>query len=270
MKYLFLIGIITAAFSCPAQKSDSLAALRLYLTVCNSYKRVPAQVDIDIRNSCNYFLEPGDTTHATARFSLRSDGTYMGFGEVEQIADDSLLLLVNKRLKKMLLYGHHRSVSEQLLANMGIRYPDSSLTRMAAKYKVEMMISKGDSAGIRVTGRVMLKYGDFPREDVTVRYNPSTLDPYEVRQVKRELVPLTVDQYHELATRPDEDRTRLIRTDSSFYLVRELVTVYRYDHIAHQQDAALPARVSDRVRKDDQGNFTPVDSYEGYTVKCER
>src|ERR1700753_2944858 len=106
MKHLVLIGWILAVAPCRAQQKDSIATMKLFLRVCNTYKTLPVQVDVDIANSANYIVEARDTSHTRVRFCLRKEGSYIAFDEMEQIANDSLMLLVDTTMRKMLLYQH--------------------------------------------------------------------------------------------------------------------------------------------------------------------
>jgi hypothetical protein len=269
-KLLLTTMILTAAGACCfAQQADSVDVLRLFMKVCNNYKQYPVQVDLDILNSANYVLEPEDTGHIRVKFSLLKEGTYIGFGELEQIANDSLMLLVSKKQKKMLLYRHHRSVADQLLAYMGWQIKDSSLVRLAGRYKVRSVPYGKDTTAIEISAKGVLKLTTLPKEELLVRYNPASFEPYEVRQVKRTLMRITEAAYRQLAAEPEDDKHRLVHADSSYYIVREQSSVYRYDRIAHQRDAALPVTIADRIRKGVTGEYQPVGGYEGFAVSRE-
>lgn len=268
MKSIFLITSILLAgtIACRAQQQDSLAVLQLFMKICNDYKQLPVQVDIDISHSTNYFVDVEDTSHVHGRFTLRREGSYIGLGEMEQIANDSIILLVSSRLKKMLLYSNHHSVSQQLQASMGWQLKDSSLKRLAAKYASWLKATPGDTAEIVITSRWFVRLTTLPGETIRVRYNPVNFQPYEIRQVKRSLRPVTEDGYRLLLQQPQVEKNSLVHSDSSHYVVREQVSVYRYDRITHVQDYRLPVTIDDRITKDGDGNYKPAGKYESYSL----
>src|SRR5436305_1444655 len=87
---------------------DTLSTLRTFMTVCNSYKQLPLQLEVALRRSTNLVTGQEDTMKVNVRFCLQKEGSYVGFGELEQLTDDSLLLLVSNKLKRMILYPNHR------------------------------------------------------------------------------------------------------------------------------------------------------------------
>ncbi|MBS1663437.1 MAG: hypothetical protein JST68_20510 [Bacteroidetes bacterium] len=260
---ILLLGIVF----CRAQKQDQMESLKLFMKVCNNYKQLPVQVDMDIVNTCNYLMDEGDTGHVQARFVLCKEGTYIGYGEIEQIANDSMLLLVSARMKRILVYSHPNTIAGQLKNSIGWQLKDSSLERLATRYFVGMSVIAKDTAEIEIIGKTMVRQTDVPREAIRVRYDPVSLQPYEIRQTKRSLVPISAESYRELSARADG--SLLLQKDSSYYIVREQVSVYRYDRISHQENGALPVTVADRIRKDNEGNYRPVSKYEGYGVSKE-
>src|SRR5437016_3249819 len=84
-----------------AQEPDSLDAVRTFVQVCNTYKQLPLQMTLGIHNTTNLVTGAEDTVQARATFYLQQHGSYIRFGELEQVANDSLMLLVSDNLKQM-------------------------------------------------------------------------------------------------------------------------------------------------------------------------
>ena len=266
MKHLVLIGWILAVAPCRAQQKDSIATMKLFLRVCNTYKTLPVRVDVDIANSANYIVEARDTSHTRARFCLRKEGSYIAFDEMEQIANDSLMLLVDTMTRKMLLYQHHNSLTQEMKAALGWQTRDSSVKRMAAQYLVGADLLTTDTAEIRMTDRRTVGTSGLPVEVIVVLYNPANLQPYLIRQVRRGLIPLSVHDYQQLSLAPDARKELFFHSGDSWAIIREKVSVFRYDRISHMETELLPASIYDRVTRDTGGNFKPVPKYEGYLV----
>jgi hypothetical protein len=260
---MFLAGTM----SCPAQQADTLAILKLFMKVCNDYKTFPVAGIIDIRNSANVIATAQDTSHMHAQFSLTREGTYINLGEMEQIANDSLILLVSRPLKKMLLYANHRSVSQQLQLSIGWQLQDSSLRKLAGKYSANYALIAKDTAEITVTSRSPVRLTSLPAGSIRIRFDPVSFQPYRIIQVTRNLRPVTATDYELLSTQLGGQM--LAHRDSSYYIVHERVSEYRYDRITHTQDTRLPVTIRDRITRYAGGNYKPVGNFEGYSISKE-
>lgn len=269
IKFFITFLVIASAGSCLAQQADSLAGLKLFLKVCNSYKQLPVQVDVDILHSANLIMDAEDSAHMQARFTLRKEGSYIGMGEMEQIANDSMILLVSNKMKRMLVYTHQHSVAEQMQLSLGWQLKDSSLQRIAGRYAVGRTGGSKDTAEISLTARTRVRLTSLPAEVVRVRYDPVSLQPYEIRQVRRTIRRLTEADYRSLSKEPSVREDMFVHSDSSYYFIREQISVFRYDRISHIPETRLPVIMEDRIIKDGSGNYQPVSKYEAYSVSRE-
>src|SRR5258706_1046434 len=203
----------TTAFS--GSEQDTLADIKTFLGVCNVYKKLPLQLDLVFRHSSNWVNSAEDTMRYEARFCLQKEGSYISFGEVEQLANDSLLLLVNNKLKRMILYANHQTVTNRFRQYMGYQSTDSSSRQMAAKYTASSLSPVGkDTAAIEVKSRVFLAYTSSPKETILVRYNALTYQPYSVVQTDLSLVAVSKAAYEELARQPEWQEKCLALPDS--------------------------------------------------------
>jgi hypothetical protein len=248
-----------------AQK-DTLAGIRLFMRVCNAYKQLPVQLDLDIRHSANIVSRPDDTAHTSARFYLQQRGSYIEMENMEQVVNDSLMLLVSRPARRMILYAHRESVANQLSQYMGLGLQDSSLAKVAGKFTLVSSVSAGDTASLDLVSRVSL-YSNLPAvEEITVNYDPVTARPYQVTDTRRKLVMVEKSLYKAYSDRPEWTGKTLSIGDSSFFLVKEVASVYSYSKITHDQKADLPVLIGDRVVADDQGRYRPVKSYADYLL----
>jgi hypothetical protein len=264
--YLYTAILILATIHAGAQNRDSLDQFRLFLRICNAYKKIPLKLDLTMRNTANLVLAPEDTLQMHAVFYLQEKGSYIQFGELEQLADDSLLLIVSNKMKRMLVYAHSQSVAAQLKKMLGPGFGDSSLSRMVAKYSVSTSAVATDSATIELTSRITIFHTGLPTESVMVKYDRAALQPFEVRQTRRSLIPISKDEYRTLSER-DEYKNRLLSgTDSSFYVIREQVTTFSYEGMSHRQEEKLPAKISDRIAWANTGKYIAVGAYADFLV----
>lgn len=268
MKKKLTLLMTLLALSTPAVKAqkDTLAGIRLFIRVCNAYKQLPVQLDLDIRHSANLVGRPDDTSHASARFYLQQRGSYIEMDNMEQVVNDSLMLLVSKPARRMILYAHRQSVANQLSQYLGLGLQDSSLARIAGKFMLVSTASAGDTASLELVSRASL-YANLPAaEEITVKYDPVTSNPYQVTNTRRKLVMVEQSLYKDYNDRPEWAGKTLSIGDSSFFLVKEAASVYSYRKITHDEQADLPVRIGDRIVADDQGRYRPVKSYADYLL----
>src|SRR5579863_3364883 len=95
--------LCTGWLSAARAQQDSLAGIRTFLKVCNGYKQLPVLLDVGIERQTNFITGRADTTRLKATFCLQAEGSYIAMDNMEQLANDSLLLLVNKQTRRMIV-----------------------------------------------------------------------------------------------------------------------------------------------------------------------
>ena len=261
-----LLALALAAAGRANAQADSVAIMRRFLQVCNDYKQLPIQLDLDVRNSSNIVLSGNDTGDQKIGFYLSREGSYIAMGGVEQLANDSLLLLVNKATKRMILMANHQSIAARLKETMGMQMQDSSVDLLAARYTATEPPPVKDTAAIELKSRALLYHTQLPREEITIRYHAATKQPAEVITTKRSLLSVSDSVYREVSGRAEWAGKTVSVHDSSFYLLKEQVVVFRYRKITHEQTDGLPVRISDRLIAEGRGNYRPVGSYADFVL----
>jgi hypothetical protein len=268
MRSIFLLPVflLVLAGRVNAQSVDTLAALKQFMRVCNDYQQLPVKLEVEMQNSTNFVTGREDTGRYQATFCLRKEGSYIAYGDMEQLADDSMVLLVSRRLKRMILYTHRQSVLQRMQQYMGWRLQDSSVLKAAAAYRAEEGPGDGDTSDVVLTSRKSLPHTDLPAETIRVKYHRKGLAPFELEQRQRRLIRISADLYKELAAQPDMKERLLAVNDSSQYIIKEQISVYRYLTISHREQDRLPVRISDRIAVDIPGRYRPVGAYAGFLV----
>ncbi len=248
------------------QREDSLSNMRLFMKVCNAYKQLPLQLELEMRNFTNLVTRDEDTSRIHARFFIHENGSYIEFGELEQVANDSLLLLVSNKLKRMILYGHRISMPDQFKKYLGIQLKDSSLMQLAAKYTAYPAPSEKDTSVMEVNSRSLLFHTSLSKESIRVKYNPSNFQLLGIVQTTRSLVPVNREVYNEYVAKEEYKEKLLNVSDSDFFIIREQVSAFEYNRITHQQGDQLPVRVSDRIVGDAAGKYSPAPKYQDFLL----
>jgi hypothetical protein len=248
-------------------EQDTLTGIRTFLEVCNVYKKLPLQLDLVFRRSGNWVNSAEDTMRYEARFRLQKEGSYISFGEVEQLANDSLLLLVNNKLKRMILYANHQTVANRFQQYMGYQSTDSSSRQMAAKYTASSLSPAGkDTAAIEVKSRIFLAHTSLPKETILVSYNTLTYQLHSVLQTNRSLVAVSKDDYEGLVRQPEWQGKCLAMPDGSFFIIKEQVSAFLYSTISYKPDIGLPVRISDLIVAEEPGKYLPVKAYSDFVL----
>jgi hypothetical protein len=274
IKVPLIIAIMAMSIAMQAQKkrtrnntaTDSLAALREFVNICNVYKKLPLYLDLEIVNSTNFITGEEDTTRSPVLFYMKPGTSYVKFGETEQLVNDSMALLVSNQLQRMILYSNAQPVLQRMKAITGVVQQDSSLRGMAGSFTAQMSTTDQQTGTITLTGRGLLYGTSLPKESVELSYNKETMEPLKVTTLKRALLPLKEDEYKMLSEKAEMAGKLVTNADKGHFLVKEQSVSFIYKKIGHDAAMAVPATIADRLIKDDQGQFIPVKTYEGYAV----
>lgn len=243
---------------------DSLKTVSLFMQICNNYKTLPLQANVKIVQQANIITTREDTITLEASFYLQNNASYIRLGEVEQLVNDSLMTLVNHRVKRILVYKNGSTVANRLDNYIGVQLQDSMLQEVFKIFSVAAFHIK-DTPAIRLDSRRVLVRTLNPKETVEIKYNPANMQPYEVMQIKREIIKInqalfnTLSQDHAFAGKTFEQ-------DNEFYAVKELSTLFIYERIEHKNENT-PVAVGDRVLKDKEGAFIAATGFEDYVLR---
>lgn len=248
-----------------AQKTDSLALMREFVQVCNSYQQLPLYLELNIQHSTNFITSEQDTATTQATFYMKPGANYIRFGEVEQLVSDSLALLVSDKLQRMILYTNAQPVLAQMKAMAGMPLRDSSIKALSKRYTAQSTSEKGVAA-IVLTGRDLLYSTSLHKETIEVQYDVKTKTPAKLITIKRSLIPLELSDYNTLSSQSGMANQLLSIEGKGYYLVKEQVAIWVYKSIEHEVSMKVPFTIADRIVKNEQGEFIPVKKYETYAV----
>jgi hypothetical protein len=249
-----------------AQTTDSMALIRQFVNIGNQYKQIPMYTDILIRNSSNYPTSAEDSSESEIQFYISSKGAYQKYGELELIANDSLMLMINTTIHRMIIVSNHQSMKQLLDRYSGTLLQDSSLQRLSAKYSVKQQSEKNNSVVIDLQTRVGAFGTSLPKEQLEMVYNKETTEPIKVTQIKRKLVSIDSAEYTTMLKDPDNKTRLLAPGNAHFFFVKDIVTEFVYKAIAHNDKEILPVNINDRIVKDENGNYVPVKEYENFIL----
>jgi len=251
-----------------AQKIDTLASLKQFVQVCNNYKKVPLHISLNIYKTADVPASAEDTAFSKAEFFITGKESYVRLNNLEQMVNDSLMLLVNNDARQMILYANNTPVNMRLSAYLGLQMQDSSLQKMAQNYTAVQIAAEkeGDTAVIELKSRAVIGATALPKETVQVTYSKSSYVPFRVVVEDRKLIPLDSVGYNTLLVTPKYAGKLINPGKDNFFLVNTHTTTFIYNVMSYSNDVLYPAEINDRVVKDGEKHYVPAKGYETFRV----
>lgn len=247
-----------------SQKKDTLSLIREFATVSSSYKQMPMYLEMEMKNTADFITGEEDTMSVSGVFYLTQGGSYVRFGEFEQVVNDTMALLVSDTMKRMIIYPDAATVVNQMRKMMGGTLPDSSVKMLSARYTAEKKTDGLGNTVLFLKSRMLIYGTGLPKETIELVYDSKAKLPKQVRTTRKILIVSDDEQYTAWQQDPALAE-KLITADGKHFLVKELSTVYDYRKIEYT-DVKVPVGVTDRVTRMEDGSYQPVKNYQGYIV----
>lgn len=273
MKQLSVI-IICIYFSVPgmAQKNkmaaENAAAVKEFVTVCNSYKKLPLHIQIRQNNTALIVASEEDTAATDADFYITPQGSYIRYGNTEQVSDDSFRVVVSNDQQLMMIYTSTENIQQQLNMMTGFQMSDSSIDKISEKYSAVIYPVENEQAVVELKNRLPLPGTDLVKESVTIKYNNTTKEPAAVIYMRRSLIPIDSADWGtgaEYAALKD----KLIKTKESWFIINERTQTYTYKKIDHDAGIKLPVSIAERIKRTAQGEFVAAKGFEDYYISVD-
>lgn len=247
-----------ARFSPQPIRPDSLYLGRQFLNICNHYQQLPLQATIEVMAVSNYISNASDTGRSLMEIRISECKTYTRMGEVEELSNDSLLLLVNHDANQMVLYANRSLIRGQIERQAkGTIWADSSVQKFVGTFSV----SQSTDDKLVADSRILLNGSTFPSESIAIWFDKKRLEPREVVQTKRKWVAIGVSNYVRLKDLPAWKGKLRTESPNRYYLMKEQGMVYRYREIGHKEGIPLE-RIDKWVKKNGDGKYEIAKGYE--------
>lgn len=246
-----------------SQLSDTMQTLREFVQMSNVYKQLPLYLQLQFQNSTNFITGEQDTLMVDAEFYMLPGTSYIRFGEVEQIVNDSIALLVSDKMQRMLLFPDAKPVTQEFKTMTGLMFNDSSISVLAKKYRTE---SHKENSSITLSNRNLLPGTFFSKETIELYYNAINKEPLKVISIQRVLLPIEQEEYETLKSQQAFVNHVVAIEGKGYYLVKEQTGIYLYKKIEHDLKMKMPVTIKDRIVKNENGEFMPVKKYENYSI----
>ena len=262
--WLLLLSIVQVN----AQQKDSAQTMKKFISICTKYRQqVPLHLSMEYNSIANVITRADDTANVTAEFYMVAKGAYMQFGEMEEIVNDSMALLVSGKMNRMFLYKDAQPVIAQLKAAMGMQVQKSSVEEWCKKFEVYKK-AIGSNESIELISRNKLYNTNLFKESILMIYEASSMNPIEVVNLKRGLIRISQDDYDHYNADP-LFAGKLYNISNAYYLVKEQKMMFTYKSINHNPGLALPVNIEDRIAKSNILNmikYVPAKGFEKYVL----
>lgn len=247
--------LVTCCYLMPCSSQtrllDSLGVLREFMQVCNSYKKLPLHVRLTVQNSADIVTDPAiDTAAFTMEFFIQDKGAYIKLGDNEEVINDSLMLFINHKPKRMSLHANRGlNMVEQMSRFTGGLMQDSSVQKLAVRYSgmyADTLLKEG-MAVIKLKSKALVIGGILSKDEIEATYKNDSKLPVRLVQVQRKLVPIDSATYAGLI-KDTLYEDRLVHPGNGYwFLIKQSVSTYTFNQIDYSNTTQLPLQVSDCI-----------------------
>jgi hypothetical protein len=258
-KTILFVVICFTADSLFAQQADTIALLKEFVSISTGYRQLPLQVNMEYRKTSNLPLQEEDTAAFTARYFVQKEGAYINYGDIEQLINDSLGLMVIHSEKQMILVKNNEAVLSVLKAVTGPSLPDSVADKLGEEFVILKQMNNLQGI-IHIKSKQLIPETVFPLQEIILTYNAETRMPVRIETISRSLIPVGAD------TEPGRQLQVIVIEEKGRFAVKEDNASYVYTSITHNTNQKLPLVIADRIITDKDNSFVPVKAYENYLL----
>jgi hypothetical protein len=267
-----LLLLLSAMFAgAQLKQRDSLYAIREFARLGEIYTRLPLRMSIHIRSGANPVTTAADTIQADVELYYGKKDFYMETEGMEEIMNDSLVVMVNNQAKKIMLYPNNGQLMKNIEKTISLFRPDSSVEALGKLFTSRVEIAGHNSNRVSLKSRQIVYGTAFPKESVSVIYRPSSYEPVEFIQTRVRLLPVDSLVYHEMEKDPAYKGKFVSVTNSRgnfYFLVKELTLSYQFKKINYNTGTP-PVTAYERISKDANGSYLPAKGFEEYMLSTE-
>jgi hypothetical protein len=249
-----------------AQRVDTLALIRQLIKAGTASRQLPMHLEMELKSSTNFITSEADTASTRGSFYLLPQASYIRIGEAEQLLTDSLSLVVSNKLQRMMLYKDGQSSWMSMAIPGGPGWQDSSTAQIAAKYIIQYLPSNKEGDAYTIADKRLLQATTLPREWMQIQLEAGSNRLRSMTTIKRTLVPLSAADYASIRQNVNLADKLVNISDKEYYLIREQETSFIYTSISHDPAIRIPVVIADRVRRDQEGAFQPVEGYKNFVL----
>lgn len=248
-----------------AQKVDSLGSLREFITISSAYQKAPLYLEIEMKNSTNYFTNSADTISASGKIYLMPELSYMQFDEIEQLISDSLSIMISSKMQRIIVNSHSGQWRLQMEKFSGSLLKENSIEDIAKRYRILATENK-PYATIELTNREFIGGSTLSKETIVLNYDAKNKRPINITSIRRILIPLLEEEYHNLKLKSNMEGYLLANNGKGFFLIKEQALSFTYKIARQDSNIKIPVTISDRIIRNGNGEFEPAKAFQEYQI----
>lgn len=268
---LLLVTVTATAQRKNKRSKDSKNAFQEFVRLGKWNTRWPVQINLHITHHVTPTVSASDSADTDMILYYDTHSFYMQAEGMEQIANDSVLVLVNNTARMIRVFPN----KGVLFNNQGNKFttfmPDTSIEKLSQRFIASIQDEGRSNKRVILQSRDRITGTELEKEVIDVIYNPGNYQPNQYKQVRRSVVPVDSTTYNGLV----KDTTwkgRLITTNTKagqlFFVVKEQVTECLFTGIDFEQRSP-PVSERNRVVKTAEGEYLPEKGYEAYNISQE-
>ncbi|MFT3703006.1 MAG: hypothetical protein QM802_11585 [Agriterribacter sp.] len=265
---LFLMVSFASAQQRNETGLDTLSAYREFVSLGKWYLNTPLSLKVHFRTSSTPSVREGDKMESDIQLYYGKHDFYMNAGDLEQIINDSLTVLVNNEAKMIKVFSNTNALEKSMEKIIPSFLPDSSLQKLASQYNVEIIGLENGLKKMVVSSKAIVSGTAFNREAITIVYHLDSYQPVSYVRTTRSLIPVDPTIYVQMQS-DSTYQGRLVESKTKsgelFFVMKEKITDCRFDHVDHA--TGLPsALLQQRIDRSQTGEFVGAKGFEEYQV----
>lgn len=270
---LITVLLLSATTTASAQKrkkqeADTLSSYREFVSLGKWYLNTPLQIKVHLISRTIPLVRQEDNMEADMLLYYGRNNFYIQAGDLEQIVNDSLTVLINNEAKIMKIFSNTHTLGKTMEQIIPSFVPDSSLQKLSLRYSIEIQDEGKDIKKMTVQSRQRISGTAFSKETITITYRADSLQPLNYYRSQRSLIPVDSTVYNEMTGNPLYTG-RLVTSKAAkgdlFFVMKEKTTECRFNEVIRQE--ALPTALQrHRIDRTESGEYIPAKGFEGYLV----
>ena len=268
MKKILSLSVLLMLCTCSvfAQTKDSVLIIKEFVNICNSFQKQPLQLNIKITTTSTFPTSVEDSMSAEGVFYIQSKTAYVKFGEIEQIVNDSIAMLVSDKLKRIFLWHDVSGIRNKMKDLSGFSFTDSSILNLSKKFSATVVNYSVNQKTIKLSSRNTLYKTAYPKEEILLHFNTVSGEPISVTHLKRKIVVLEKEVYDQLITDDKYKQYLYHNNEDGYFLVKSVSTEYNYESIKHDINSKMPVDITDRIISLSGNKYLPAKGFEQYNI----
>lgn len=268
----FLLVTVTATAQRKHKRNKDNADVYQELAQVSKWnKQWPVQINLHFLHRSTPAMTERDSVGTDMNLYYDQHEFYMQAEGMEQIANDSDLVMVNNAARMIKVFPNNGLLFSNRANNVASFLPDTSFEKLSQRFLATMQEDGRPNRQIVLQSRDRISGTDLEKEVINVSYNAGNYQPLHYKSIRRTVAPVDSVTYSKLAEDPVW-KGRLINSKSNagqfFFVVKEQVTECRFVNINYEQKTS-PVHVHDRVVKSVSGEYQPAKGFDLYNVSQE-